>query len=123
MKEKFRTDDRTRIDTEALKETASQQFGTSDINVSSTTLDKLAALGSVEGFPLAHPCEDNNYCGVSLYLDEAGQLKHLPLNTRARSLASLCGFKDVPLVGDMYVGRTRRELPIGFWIDQQWSFD
>ena len=41
---------------------------------------------------------------MSLYLDEAGQLKNLPPNTRAASLAALCGFDNVPLVGDMFVG-------------------
>jgi hypothetical protein len=42
---------------------------------------------------------------VNLYVDEIGQLKTLPRNSRASNLASLCGYVDVPLVGDIYVGR------------------
>jgi len=57
---------------------------------------------------LSHACEENNYCGVNLYLDEAGQLKGLQRNNRAIQIAQLCGFDNVPLVGDMYIGRVRQ---------------
>jgi hypothetical protein len=53
--------------------------------------------GSVETFRLADQ--------VSLYLDGVGALKALPPNARAVQLASQCGYGDVPLFGDMYVGR------------------
>lgn len=95
------------LDLEALKATAARQFGNEDIHVAPSTLDKLASAGSVEAFVLAQPCEANNYTCISLYLDEVGQLKHLPPNNRAKTLANLCGFKDVPLVGNMFVGKTK----------------
>jgi len=53
--------------------------------------------GSVEHFRLAD--------GVSLYLDAVSALKSLPSNTRAIQLASQCGYGEVPLFGDMYIGR------------------
>lgn len=34
-----------------------------------------------------------------------GQLKSLPPNRRASDFAALCGFIDVPMAGDVYVGR------------------
>lgn len=42
---------------------------------------------------------------VSFYLDEASTLKRLPLNKRASSLASICGFENVPIHGDVFLGR------------------
>jgi hypothetical protein len=69
---------------------------------------KVAELGSegvVEAFPLTRPSENNGYLGVTVYLDEIGQLKRLPLNTRAASIASICGFKGVSFAGDVFLGR------------------
>ena len=43
---------------------------------------------------------------MSFYLDEAGTLKSLPLNNRASSFASLCGYENVKIYGDVYLGRT-----------------
>jgi len=42
---------------------------------------------------------------VSVYLDEAGQLKRLPPNARAAGLAEMCGYKAVPFAGDVFIGR------------------
>jgi hypothetical protein len=42
---------------------------------------------------------------VSLYLDGVSALKSLPTNIRAVNLARQCGYGDVPLFGDMYIGR------------------
>ena len=88
-----------------VKDVASKQFSNQDINISQNTLDKLSDMGSVETFPLAQPNEHNNNCKVSFYLDEVGQLKKLSPNQRASRFAELCGFKDVPFVGDMFLGR------------------
>ena len=59
----------------------------------------------VESFPLSRPIETNNFYGVNFYLDEVGQLKHLSTNNRAVALANSCGLLNVPLVGDMYIGK------------------
>lgn len=94
------------VEMDALKEAASKQFSSESVTISEDTISKLTALGNVELFPLAHPVEANGNCKVGLYLDEAGQLKKLPPNPRAVALANTCGFNDVPLVGDMFVGRS-----------------
>jgi len=100
------------LDEEALKETAKKQFSLTgqslptDLNIESLK-KTMSNMGSVESFSLSHPQLSNNYCGINLYLDEIGQLKHLPSNNRARTLAASCGFDNVPLAGDMYIGRIR----------------
>ena len=43
---------------------------------------------------------------MSFYLDEAGTLKSLPLNKRASAFATLCGYENVQIYGDVYLGRT-----------------
>lgn len=102
------------IDYDLLRNTAKMQLGSENVSVDNQTLQQLAREGSVETFVLSHACEDNNYCSVNLYLDEAGQLKGLPRNNRAIQIAQLCGYDNVPLVGDMYIGRVRhlRNTPI-----------
>jgi len=58
-------------------------------------------------FPLARPHQLNDFHGVNIYLDEAGQLKGLPFNSRASGLAELCGFKAVQFAGDVFIGRLK----------------
>lgn len=91
-----------------MESAASGLMTTSDgpANVSKSTLmNMISNEGHVECFPLTRPHASNGYAGVSLYLDEAGQLKQLPHNSRAAALAACCGFESVPLAGDMYVAR------------------
>jgi len=95
------------IDSSVLRATAAKQFGNADVQVSTAALQKLSEQGAVEAFTLDSPSEANGFRGVSLYLDEAGQLKSLAPNRRATALARACGFENVPLVGDMFVGRMR----------------
>lgn len=90
---------------EQLKQQRQQQLANADVAVTQAALDRLGAEGAVEVFPLSHPNSSNNHCRVALYLDEVGQLKQLSPNHRAAALAETCGFKQVPLVGDMFVGR------------------
>ena len=75
--------------------------------VSDGTLRDLATQGNVETFALSRPTPASGHCGVALYLDEVGQLKQLPANPRAVAIAALCGYDNVPLVGDMFIARTR----------------
>jgi hypothetical protein len=98
------------LDKNLLQETASKQFGNMDINISPSALDSIGAMGSTEVFPLTHPSIENDFRGVSFYLDEAGQLKRLPRNNRAIAIANLCGFENVPLVGDMFIARRKGNL-------------
>jgi HSP20 family molecular chaperone IbpA len=101
------------LDELSLKETASKSLSLSGQALPELSLSSLSKLGgdqqgSVEAFPLSHASEPNNYHNINLYLDEVGQLKHLPRNERAVQLAATCGFENVPLVGDMFIGRLKR---------------
>lgn len=95
------------VDPRLLEETAGKQFGNAELKVSESTLRKVVSEGNVETFALSRPSPANGSHGVNIYLDEAGQLKGLPPNRRASGLADLCGFKNVPFVGDVFVGRVR----------------
>lgn len=82
------------------------------LKMSTDALQAVTAQGSVETFPLVHPAETNDYCGVYLYLDEFGPLRDLPLNKRASELAATCGSQTPAaapklLYGDVFVGRVQ----------------
>ena len=91
---------------DGLQKSQTTLFGTESVTVKDSTLQALGQKGSVEAFCLSRACEENAFCGVSFYLDEIGQIKQLPINNRAVALATICGFESVPLVGDMFLGRT-----------------
>ncbi|KAL3774701.1 hypothetical protein ACHAW5_003773 [Stephanodiscus triporus] len=74
--------------------------------IKSSSLDDVAAKGSVETFPLVRPSTTNHHVGEYVYLDEVGMLKNLPINKRASSLALRCGYNPPPnFYGDVFVGR------------------
>ena len=60
----------------------------------------------MESFSLTRPSASNGWTSITAYLDEVGQLKGLPLNKRASALAGFCGFDNIQLLGDIYIGRT-----------------
>jgi hypothetical protein len=81
--------------------------GSATPKVSEETLQKVAQQGHVETFRLVHPTPGNKFTVVTLYLDEVGQMKRLPLNTRASDLAKVAGYDPPPIFhGDVFVGRT-----------------
>lgn len=99
-----------KIDLELLREHASSQtLGSSDApSPSEDTLQKVASEGSVERFPLVHATEANNFTGVNIYLDEAGMLKRLPLNSRATDFCARAGYNPPPqFYGDVFLGRVK----------------
>lgn len=82
---------------------------TVDLNKSKDRLsDMLRDQGHVEAFSLTRPSSSNDWKGVNMYLDEAGQLKGLPLNSRASALAGFCGFDNIQLLGNIFVGKISR---------------
>lgn len=108
---KFFTSPIEDIDESALKEANSKTLSSlSGHEIPEMNVEKLKKvlkddLGSIEAFSLSHPNEKNQFTSVNLYLDEVGQLKHLPKNDRAIALAATCGMANVPLVGDVFIGR------------------
>ena len=89
------------VDADALRRVAqSTHLGTQESGevLSKVTPASIASDGgAVETFRLAD--------GMNLYLDAVSALKSLPPNTRAAQLARQCGYGEVPLFGDMFVGR------------------
>lgn len=78
-------------------------------SVSEEALRNVAAQGNVEIFNLVHATESNQYTGISIYLDELGMLKRLPINTRAIEYATRAGFHPPPqFYGDVFLGRVKR---------------
>lgn len=75
----------------------------------STLLNMFENQGHVEAFSLTRPAASNQWKSVALYLDEGGQLKGLPSNSRASSIAAACGYEGVALAGDVYVARRFQE--------------
>ena len=93
------------VDIDAVKLAAEKQFSTENISITASTIATLNKSVSVEAFQLSKPAKENSYEGVSMYVDEAGQLKHLAPNRRATGFANICGFKDVPFLGDVFISR------------------
>lgn len=60
--------------------------------------------GAVEIVTLLLPCPDNHYTSVSMYCDQNGKNKGLPLNQRASSIAKVCGHSG-EIYGDVFFGR------------------
>jgi hypothetical protein len=61
-------------------------------------------VGAVEIVTLLLPCPDNNFTSVSMYCDQNGKNKGLPLNQRASSIAKVCGHSG-EIYGDVFFGR------------------
>lgn len=100
------------IDSNLLGDQATKQFASGQLKgmdqsvITASSMNKVAAAGSVETFPLVHPSDTNGFNGVYIYLDEVGMLKKLPNNSRATGIASNCGYHPPPnFYGDVFVGR------------------
>lgn len=89
---------------------------------SAQEIQKQAAGGACEAYPLAPASEDNGWHAVRLYLDEVGALRSRPRNRRAEDLAAAAGLSDLSFHGDVYVGRCKRgekgEHNISFSVDE-----
>ena len=74
-----------------------------------TLLNMFQNQGHVEAFPITHASATNGWKSIAFYLDEGGQLKGLPTNSRAATIAAECGYEGVALAGDVYVARRYQE--------------
>jgi CS domain len=93
-----------------LNSNMTHNFASADApaQVSETALQQVAQEGSVETFSLVKPTPSNHFVTVNIYLDEAGMLKRLGLNTRATQFATRCGFNPPPtFYGDVFLGRLK----------------
>ena len=69
------------------------------------TLETLLTSTSVDILSVAVPSKENEYFGVSLYCDDKGKAKKLPLNERATGLGSACGLAGQTFNGDIFLSR------------------
>ena len=97
------------IDIELLQSQANHHFSSSSTTPLSTdALKAVAQQGSVESFSLVHSVPSNNFTNVTIYLDEVGMLKRLPINKRVGELAYRAGFNPPPtFYGDVFIGRLK----------------
>merc|ERR1719409_1013532 len=67
--------------------------------------EKVRTMKSLDIFPISVPVADTGYHSVSLYCDDKGIAKDLPLNQRAAAFIEACGYPPQSFRGDCYVGR------------------
>ena len=89
---------------------------------SAQEIQKQAAGGACEAYPLAPASEENGWRAVRLYIDEVGALRQRPRNRRAEDLATAAGLTGLSFHGDAYVGRCERgdtgEHNVSFSVDE-----
>lgn len=74
-------------------------------SVDSKTLEQMLSVTSVDILSVALPSVENGHVGVSLYCDDKGKSKNLPLNHRAGGLLAACGLVGQTLHGDVFLSR------------------
>jgi hypothetical protein len=108
----------TTLATSSVAAVGGNDTNTTSTSVSSEALRQVAMQGNVETFCLVHAVPSNNFTAIHIYLDEAGMLKRLPLNTRATDwFAKRAGYNDPPpqFFGDIFLGRVvqRKSIQTG----------
>ena len=73
--------------------------------VDEQTLDQLMTMTSVDIMTVSLPVAENGFVGVSMYCDDKGRSKNLPINDRATGLVMACGLVGQQLFGDVFVSR------------------
>ena len=74
-------------------------------SLDAATLDRVMNMTSVDILTIALPTPENGHVGVSLYCDDKGRSKKLPLNERASGLGAACGLTGQTFHGDVFLSR------------------
>eukprot|EP00298_Acanthocystis_sp_HF-20_P027983 c6436_g1_i1.p1 GENE.c6436_g1_i1~~c6436_g1_i1.p1 ORF type:complete len:315 (-),score=122.52 c6436_g1_i1:21-911(-) len=90
---------------EGIREHLANKEGGKQTEVTNDMIDALSSTSSLEIFPLTVPSAELNHIAVSMYCDDKGVAKNLPLNPRATSLCQSCGFSDHIIRGDCFISR------------------
>ncbi len=69
------------------------------------TLENMLTSTSVDILSISVPSKENDFFGVSLYCDDKGKAKRLPLNERATGLGSACGLIGQTFHGHIFLSR------------------
>jgi len=59
-------------------------------------------------FPVTVPSKQNEYRGISMYVDDKGIAKGLPLNPKAMKLVTECGYPAQEFRGDVFLSRVEK---------------
>lgn len=93
------------VDRDLLKKQVEAHAKQSIDKAGNDVMDKLMALTTVDIFPVLMPTKDTQFNGISVYVDDKGIAKKLPLNERLTSLIQYAGYKDQIFHGDAFVAR------------------
>merc|ERR1719313_2291049 len=83
----------------------SQKQEISSEALSDDVMQKMIEFSSVDIYPVLLPKKDVGHVGVSLYVDDKGISKKLPVNKRAMSLCMPAGHEVSPFFGDAFIAR------------------
>eukprot|EP00301_Raphidiophrys_heterophryoidea_P018238 c3234_g1_i1.p1 GENE.c3234_g1_i1~~c3234_g1_i1.p1 ORF type:complete len:307 (+),score=70.69 c3234_g1_i1:23-922(+) len=86
-----------------LRQSAKDQLG--QTNVSDSILRAAEKLSSVEIFAITVPTPKANHVAVSMYCDDHGIVKQLPVNARVTKIVQECGHSNHITRGDCFIGR------------------
>lgn len=66
---------------------------------------KVMNMPSLDIFPISVPMKETEFYSVSMYCDDKGIAKNLPINSRAAGFVEACGYNIQRFHGDCYVSR------------------
>lgn len=93
-------------DVKILEEQVRGQMPSGGAELNQGMLEQLAQSQMVDIVPLVPGVEATDWTAVSMYVDDKGIPKGLPVNTRASALAAACG-QMVEVRGDAFISRLR----------------
>lgn len=73
--------------------------------MSQDALERILSSTSVEIFPVQLPTKGSEFLSVSVYLDDKGVSKDLPINSRVSGIVQACGYPGQTFRGDCFLGR------------------
>lgn len=106
LKSHFANSSSSSADPAMLRQHMAQHAGKEAMDkLTDDMMEKLLFMTTVDIFPLMMPTQKTEFLGISIYVDDKGVSKNLPLNERATSLAHNCGYMDQRFVGDAFIAR------------------
>lgn len=75
--------------------------------ISDELLNLATGMQLVETLALLPCMKKHDSIGVTMYVDDSGSYKHLPINTRATDLTHTCGLFTESILGDAFLARVK----------------
>lgn len=106
LKTHFTNASSSSADPELLKQHMAQHASKEQLEkLDDNIMAGLASMTTVDIFPMLLPLQASGFHGVSVYVDDKGMSKKLPLNERASSLAQSAGYNDTKFYGDAFIAK------------------